>query len=235
MEDEGSRQLACGHVRFSASFVAVSACSGDLRLPLSRPGARAAGANTRWVRAPHLELDRPVPSTVEPPLAGEAASGHSAVPSGAAAHRAARYLQPGGLLVSSEAAAVTTVLGSCVAVCLWDERLCVGGMNHYVLPTGGGRREATFRFGMVAMAELVAAMHQLGSLRADLQAKVFGGSRILGCSPSGPSDLGVQNVELARACLDEASIPVVAEDVGGPRARKIVFQTDTGIALVRKL
>ena len=60
-------------------------------------------------------------------------------PSSPASERATAYLHPGQLLVSAHACAVTTILGSCVAVCLWDPVAKIGGINHFMLPTFSGR------------------------------------------------------------------------------------------------
>jgi chemotaxis receptor (MCP) glutamine deamidase CheD len=80
------------------------------------------------------------------------------------------YLLPGELHASAEQCQVTTILGSCVSVCLWDQKLRIGGMNHFLLPMwreGGGRSN---RFGDLAVRELLERMLRLGSQRKNLQA-----------------------------------------------------------------
>ena len=137
------------------------------------------------------------------------------------------------MFASREAAEATTILGSCVAVCLWDRRLRLGGANHFLLPHGAGRGNDAARFGNVAVDRLITELVGLGSQRADLQAKVFGGAAVIEAFRGREGHLGSSNVELARARLNEHGIPIVAEDVGGHRGRKVIFQTDSGIALVR--
>jgi chemotaxis protein CheD len=85
----------------------------------------------------------------------------------------------------------------------------------------------------VAVDRLVAELAALGSRKVDLQAKVFGGAAVVEAFRDRERHLGSANVELARALLREHGIAVVAEDVGGRRGRKVIFQTDTGIVLVR--
>jgi chemotaxis protein CheD len=148
--------------------------------------------------------------------------------------RRPHYLPPGQLVACSEPTAVTTILGSCAAVCLWDRRRAVGGVNHYLLPDWTGPREFSPRFGPVAMEQLLARMRSLGCQDRDLEAKLFGGAKILGGGGS-ENHLGLQNAAVARAQLAASGITLVAEDVGGDRGRKLVFFTDTGVALVRKL
>ncbi len=146
--------------------------------------------------------------------------------------RKTRYLQPGQLVACTEPTTVVTILGSCVAVCLWDRRRGVGAVNHFLLPHWTSRRELSPRFGPVAVAQLIERAYALGW--TDLQAKLFGGARVL-ASPGTENHVGALNVRVARERLAAAGIPIVAEDVGGDRGRRLVFHTDTGIALVRKL
>lgn len=153
------------------------------------------------------------------------------------AHAAARrthYLQPGQLLACLEPTTVTTILGSCVSVCLWDRRNAIGAINHYVLPRRYEGHELSARCGPIAISRLVESMQALGSARADLQAKLFGGAWIL-AAPQRAEHIGALNVQVARDQLGRAGIPIAAEDVGGNRGRKIVFHTESGIALVKKL
>ncbi len=148
--------------------------------------------------------------------------------------RRTRFLHAGQLVACIEPTTVTTILGSCVAVCLWDRRRSFGAMNHYVLPHWSERGERSSRFGPIAIARLLDRMQALGSARGDLEAKLFGGGCILP-APERQEQIGTQNVQVARERLREAGIPIVAEDVGGGRGRKLVFQTESGNALVRKL
>lgn len=152
-------------------------------------------------------------------------------PEGDRGPRADVYLHPGQLYVSADPSAVTTILGSCIAVCLWDPVLRVGGTNHYLLPECGSGSSSP-RFGNVAIRRLVEGMLSLGSQEQHLRAKVFGGACVLDAFVGG-SHLGAKNADLGLRILREEGIPVVAEDVGGRRGRKVVFHTDSGLALVR--
>ncbi len=147
--------------------------------------------------------------------------------------RAVVYLHPGHLVVAPEPAAISTVLGSCVAVCLHDTAARIGGMNHFLLPHHVGRERST-RFGTVAVPELVAALLRVGASRNTLVAKVFGGANgIAGAHLS--RRLGEENADLAMRLLEEAGIRVLDTDVGGSRGRKLVFLADEGTAWVRQL
>lgn len=148
--------------------------------------------------------------------------------------RLTAYLLPGQLHVASDPTAVTTVLGSCVAVCLCDRAARVGGMNHYLLPTHV-ERERSPRFGSVAIEELVSGVLARGARKSRLEAKVFGGASVTGAPQPGRRLLGDENVRLALRLLESLAIPVVGGDVGGTRGRKLVFHTDDGNAWMRLL
>jgi len=145
------------------------------------------------------------------------------------------YLQPGHVFASAGPTEATTVLGSCVAVCLWDHRLRIGGANHFLLPYLADAASASPRYGNVAIERLMRDLERLGSRTEDLVAKVFGGASVLEAFRDERDHLGAKNVDLARRILGAHAIPIVAEDVMGVRGRKLVFRTDTGIALVRLL
>jgi chemotaxis protein CheD len=146
------------------------------------------------------------------------------------------YLEPGGLVAAARPTEVTTILGSCVSVCLWDERLHLGGMNHFLLPTAPYGQPPSGRHGDAAIPMLMRELERLGSQRVNLRAKVFGGAHMAGFPPAGAAPtLGQRNAELARRLLGEAGIPIVAEDLGGSAGRKLRFRTDDGMALVKTL
>lgn len=145
------------------------------------------------------------------------------------------YLHAGHVAAFREPRAISTVLGSCVAVCLWDLGQGIGGMNHYLLPHRAGAAETSPRFGNVALEQLVDELVRLGGRFSQLQAKVFGGASVLAPPRPGAEPLGEQNVRVARSLLGAAGIPIVAEDTGGTRGRRLIFQTDDGLAFVKRL
>ena len=150
--------------------------------------------------------------------------------------RQAIYLHPGQLAVSAEPTVVTTILGSCVAVCVWDGASGIGGVNHFVLPFGAATDDGTFRFGNVATEELIGRVLGLGARRQGLRAKVFGGASISGAFPAGvEGTIGARNVERALLVLARQGVPVEASDTEGGRGRKLLFHTDDGSAWVKEL
>jgi chemotaxis protein CheD len=149
--------------------------------------------------------------------------------------RSAFYLHPGQLFASSEGHAVTTILGSCVAVCLWEPTSRIGGINHFLLPTYGGDGAASARFGDLAIRDLIERLVALGCRQRHLRSKIFGGACVLEAFQVRENHLGQRNVEAAEAYLQTAGIPLVGRDVGGKRGRKLIFHTDDGSARVKPL
>jgi chemotaxis protein CheD len=149
--------------------------------------------------------------------------------------RSKHYLHPGQLFVSHESYAVTTILGSCVSVCLWDPFTKIGGINHFLLPSDVGEDHASLRFGNLSVRELIEDVLAVGAEQARLRAKLFGGACVLKAFRSRENHLGGKNVKIARELLDAADIPIIGEDVGGNRGRKLIFHTDNGSAWVKHL
>jgi chemotaxis protein CheD len=137
------------------------------------------------------------------------------------------FLHPGGIVAFDRPAVVTTILGSCVSLCLYDTLAGVGGANHFVLPDGGEGP----RYAESACEELRRLVIALGASPWHLRAKLFGGAWM----HAGGVALGPRNGEVARAILLGWRLPLVAADLGGPHGRKLVFETATGHAFVRTL
>lgn len=144
------------------------------------------------------------------------------------------FLHAGHLWVAREATEITTILGSCVAICLWDEIAGVGGMNHYMLPYDIGNQHASPRYARHATNMLLQALHTAGAEVGRLRARIYGGACILG-TPGGGHDLGMENVLVARERLRAEKIPVVEDHTGGNHGRKIIYDTGTGNATVMKV
>ncbi len=141
------------------------------------------------------------------------------------------FLYPGQLFVTQEAMTISTILGSCTAICLWDSRKKIGGMNHYLLPEGPADGPNRLRYGNVANAELLKEVLAVGADIKDLQAKIFGGASAYAADPL--TALGARNVELAEQFLRLSCIAVVVKDVSGKYGRKLTFNTSNGVTEVK--
>lgn len=144
------------------------------------------------------------------------------------------FLLPGDIAFASHPAHLSTLLGSCVAVCLHDEKRKMGGMNHYMLPAHGegGPRIAKGKYGEYAIPRLIAMAERAGCALGSLTAQVYGGGHVAGHLGS-MGEVGLYNVSdrnsvLAETMLKQLGVKVVKRDTGGTVARKIHMNTETG-------
>jgi chemotaxis protein CheD len=147
-------------------------------------------------------------------------------------HGASTFIHVGQIHVDRSPSAISTVLGSCVAVCLYDNTLGIGGMNHYLLPFWNGNGLQSPKFGNVSIPKLIETMMSKGSTSRTIEAKIFGGASMnIGASES--MMIGQKNILVAKEILKEYNITIVAEDVGGQNGRKIQFDLEQGKVLLK--
>ena len=124
---------------------------------------------------------------------------------------------------------LATILGSCVAACMRDPVVGVGGMNHFLLPgsaeTMASGGDAT-RYGVHLMELLINGLLKQGARRDRLEAKIFGGARTIARF----SNVGEQNARFARQFLMDEGIKVVGESTGGEHGRKLEYWPSSGRA-----
>ncbi len=141
---------------------------------------------------------------------------------------------PGEFFVSDEEIPIQTVLGSCIAACIWDPVRKVGGMNHFMLPEGGSDDDGTSgRYGAFAMELLINELMKRGANKASLKAKVFGGGAVMRGFTS--LNVGEKNAKFVEAFLATERIPIVSRDLCDVYPRKVVFYPASGRALMKKL
>ncbi len=136
--------------------------------------------------------------------------------------------------ISSEPDVVmSTILGSCIAACIRDPGLKLGGMNHFLLPEGedGLSEEDARRYGVNAMEILINGLLKAGARRERLQAKLFGGAAMF----SQLRNIGAENAAFATRFLQAEGIAVIGGDTGGTQARRIRYRPSTGQAMQRLL
>lgn len=148
---------------------------------------------------------------------------------------------PGEFYVTKQDEAISTVLGSCISVCIRDVKLGIGGMNHFMLPVKGdlvghlgwqNNNSYTCRYGLWAMEYLINEILKYGGAKKDFEVKLFGGGRVL---HSMASDVGAQNIQFAKDYISNEGLVTAGCDVGGPWPRKVLFFPATGKVLVKKL
>jgi chemotaxis protein CheD len=129
---------------------------------------------------------------------------------------------------SRDDAVISTLLGSCVAACVFDTSARLGGMNHFLLPgdTDGNQLGARSRYGVYLMEMLINGLLKAGATKQSLRAKVFGGANTV----AGLGDIGEGNVRFAREFLMNEGIGIIGGDTGGHLGRRIEFWPASGRA-----
>ncbi len=154
-------------------------------------------------------------------------------------HCTSAKILPGEYYVTALDECVVTVLGSCVSACVRDKTSGIGGMNHFMLPVtheNSGRWDTdktgmASRYGDYAMKHLLDDVIKHGGDKNSLEVKIFGGGLI----NAGQSDVGAQNIKFAREFLQNAGMPVAAEDLGGTQPRKVYFFPKTGKVMIKRI
>ena len=138
------------------------------------------------------------------------------------------YLLPGELIVTQDTLKISTILGSCVAVCLYDRDRRIAGMNHYMLPINNNNDPNRFRFGDTSLDYMLSQMIKIGAQKNKIIARVYGGSSMF--MNTGPGfNIGRQNVEVALEFLKDNIIQIRSEETGGKTGRKVIFDTSAGV------
>lgn len=142
----------------------------------------------------------------------------------------------GGVFATDREAVIRTVLGSCIAVCLYDPISRVGGMNHFMLPSpeDSNERHDLTRFGVNAMEVLIGSCQRLGARRDRLLAKLFGGGHVLNTANHEQS-VPVRNIAFIEEFVNDEGLRVVSRDLGGSLPRRVHFYPHSGKVLVKRL
>jgi len=146
-------------------------------------------------------------------------------------------IHPGEYYATADDTIISTILGSCVAVALYDGSARVGGLNHFMLPGAieahRGFNQESAKYGLYAMEILINELFKLGANKRNLIAKVFGGGHVLHASTAG--NVPRSNVEFAMEFLQTEGIPIKASDVGGTQARKVFFYPASSKVLLKRI
>ncbi len=137
---------------------------------------------------------------------------------------ARHYLYAGDVFATATPTEVSTVLGSCVAVCLWDPARGIGGINHYVSPLWDAEDPGSNKYAETSIHNLISKMLSLGANKEKLVCNVFGGGRVIDLH----MDVGAENIRAAEETLKDKGIRVMKWNVGDDHGRKLLFNTCTG-------
>jgi len=142
------------------------------------------------------------------------------------------FLHPGCIFVSKEPYLVSTVLGSCVSVCVWDPRTGIAGMNHHIHSKPFNKDERSSQYATLAIPYMLKAMVKLGGIKANFRAHIVGGAQSKYMTSY---VVGEQNVKVAEKIMKNNFIQIITVDTGGEMGRKVVFDTENGEIAIYKV
>jgi len=154
----------------------------------------------------------------------------NAAPKAAPKELPRRRIVLGQWCATKEPHTISTLLGSCVAACIYDPVARVGGMNHFMLPRVTSNEDNSARFGVHAMEVLINELMRLGADRARLVAKAFGAAAV---NTALTSTVAAQNEAFVRQFLKREGIPLLGARLGGKQPREVILNTETGEVQVR--
>ena len=144
------------------------------------------------------------------------------------------YLHPGQMCFCDQPSRVETVLGSCVAVTMWNQRLGLGCICHAVLPLSKGALTEPLKYVDSAIQSMLNVLERHSSRRQDLEVKLFGGASMRR-QVSPRASVGRQNIDAALALLQHEGFTLRTSDTGGSAGRKLLFYTGTGEVFVKRI
>jgi chemotaxis protein CheD len=144
------------------------------------------------------------------------------------------YLHPGQMCFCLRPSRVETVLGSCVAVTMWNVRLEIGCICHAVLPLNESRTSEPLKYVDSSIHSMLQAMEKHASRRSDIEVKLFGGASMRQMA-GGRRSVGSQNIEAALAVLRQEGLAPRSSDIGGIQGRKLRFYSATGEVFVKRI
>ena len=136
------------------------------------------------------------------------------------------FLNPGDIFITTEEYVIETILGSCISVCLWDERNKIAGMNHFVF-SGEDKKyglEKNGKYGKISTYYLIKSMLEIGADIKNLKAVVIGGGKNVNLG----AEVGIENRKVAFKVLEYYGIKVEREETGGEKGRKVLFDSRSG-------
>ena len=142
------------------------------------------------------------------------------------------FLSPGYIYLSRDPSLISTVVGSGIAVAVWDDSMRYGGMNAFLYPSAEADVEHTPLYGEVSVNFLVRMFLEEGSKKKNLKAQLFGGAS---SGDRACTRFALKNVQTARRVLRLSGIPILSEDTGGHMGRKVVYNTEKNEAIVYKV
>jgi len=152
-------------------------------------------------------------------------------------------IKQGEVYIAHSPSLISTVLGSCISVTLFNRRLRVGAMCHGFMPRWkqgsalSKRRRNKLMFVDYSIEKMLEEFYQLGISGNDIEVKMFGGAKMLMPHETSTVNMSIaqENIDAARDAIQAAGLKLLTYDVGGQWGRKLIFNTDTGEVLLKRI
>lgn len=137
-------------------------------------------------------------------------------------------------MAKGEGMLITYALGSCIGICLYDQKIKLGALIHIMLPLNmePGRKN-TMKYADTGIRETLKMMEAKGASRSRITAKIAGGAKMFEVKGGSLSNIGQRNIESVHNTLKREGVKLLQEDVGGTVARTLLFDVGTGLGCVR--
>jgi chemotaxis protein CheD len=152
------------------------------------------------------------------------------------------YLHPGEVFFSKKPFLVSTVLGSCLSITMFDYNTKLGAISHCQLPICSGANHRCvncfepYKFVKCTVKQMIKKFEENRVRRSDLEVKIFGGADVLSIeSVSYNNSIGQQNIVAAQMAILDNELNLVAVDVGGCEGRQINFTTNNGEIFLHRI
>jgi len=143
-----------------------------------------------------------------------------------------KFIHVGENYIGVKPTEISTVLGSCIAVCLYDKVEQIGSMNHYLVPLWNENGLQSPKYGNISIPRLIENMINVGCSVKNIEANVFGGANVIDVRIKDMM-IGRKNIIIAKELLREHNITITAQDIGGTQGRRIMMRSDTGKVMLR--
>lgn len=144
------------------------------------------------------------------------------------------FLLPGEYCITKKPTLISTLLGSCVAVSLFNKKLKFGGLNHFMLPKMPDQAATSTKYGDYSTEMLIKFMKKGDPYLSNIEAMMFGGGHVVGHLSNG-GDIANANIQIAREVLKKHDIKIIKDDTGGNNGRKIYYQSWDNQIKIKKI
>lgn len=160
------------------------------------------------------------------------------------------HLNIGEVYITQMPRVIWTILGSCISVVFYNQRLQTGGICHAQLPekrrqyescmktcpvkcSGRSSDSERFKFVTCSVHYMLEQFHSYGIQDREIEVKLFGGANVFQTKDT-TNTVGSQNIEMAMQFIQQYHLNLVSKHIGGKSGITIYFHSHTGKVFLKK-